>query len=150
MPKEISFKISKLQFWAVTLLILLFPLSSKYKLILWGEKTQGAVVDHKKVGFGRLSEYDTYSVIQFNADNRTIRMYGPENTKYELGDSITVYYNKNNPQNCMIFSFAYIYTGRSAIIPFVLLLLWIAFYTAFKDKQNVKPTSPNKHQITLK
>jgi len=149
MPKEISFKISKLQFWAVTLLILLFPLSSKYKLIIWGEKTVGTVVDHKKVGFGRLSEYDTYSVIQFNADSKTLRMYGPENTIYELGDSITVTTNKNNPQNCMIFSFTYIYTGRSAIIPFVLLLVWIAFYNAFKDKKVDKASTQKEQELPL-
>lgn len=149
MPKEISFRISRLQFWAVTLLILLFPLSSKYKLILWGEKTLGTVVDHKKVGFSRLSEYDTYSVIQFNAGSKTVRMYGPENTIYELGDSITIYYNKNNPQNCMIFSFAYIYTSRSAIIPFVLMLVWIAFYNAFKDKKVVKPNSFKEQKFPM-
>lgn len=149
MPKEISFKISRLQFWAVTLLILLLPLSSKYKLILWGEKTVGTVVDHKKVGFGRLSEYDTYSVIQFNADSKSVRMYGPENTIYELGDSITVYYDKRKPENCMILNFSYIYTGRSAIIPFVLLLVWIAFYNAFKDKKLDKASSQNDPELPL-
>lgn len=149
MPKEISFKISRLQFWIVALLILLLPLSSKYKLIIWGKKTTGKVVHHHKVGSGlRLGGNDTFSVIQFKADSVTVRMYGPENTIYELGESITVFYNKNNPEDCLILTFAYIYTGRSAIIPFVLLLLWIAFYMAFKDKQGVKPTSPNDHQLT--
>lgn len=149
MPKEISFKISRLQFWAVALLILLLPLSSKYKLIIWGEKTIGNVVDHKKVNSGRLSEYDTYSVIQFKADSVLVRMYGPENTIYEIGDSIAVFYKKDNPRNCMILAFAHIYTGQSAIIPFVLLLVWIAFYTAFKEKNEVKSTS-SKNQKLLK
>ena len=136
MPKEISFKISRLQFWLVTLLILLLPLSSRYKLILRGEKTVGIVVDHQKVGSSRLSGSDTFSVIQFQTDSVTVRMYGPENTMYELGDSITVYYDKKRPENCMILTFGYIYTGRSAIIPFVLLLIWIAFYLAFKDNSS--------------
>lgn len=149
MPKEISFKISKLQFWAVALLILLLPLSTKYKLIIKGEKTIGQVIDHKKVESIRLSGGDTYSVIQFKADSVTVRMYGPENTIYELGDSITVYYDKENPENCMILTFAYIYTGRSAIIPLVLLLLWIAFYNAFKDKKLNNTSSPKDLELPL-
>ncbi len=143
MTKEITFRISRFQFWIVALLILMLPISSKYKLIVRGEKTTGKVIEHKKVVSGRLSGYDTYSVIEFRADSLTIRMYGPENTIYDLGDSITVFYNKKDPKNCMILSLTYIYTGRGAIIPLVLLLIWIAFYTAFKDKGNSKPTAPN-------
>lgn len=150
MPKEISFKISRLQFWVVTLLILLLPLSSKYKLIIWGEKTIGKVVDHKKVNSGRLSEYDTYSVIEFKADSVTVRMYGSENTTYEIGDSIPVFYKKDNPKVCMILSFSFIYTGRSAIIPFILLLIWLAFYNAFKEKKEVGSTSPQNQKLPLK
>lgn len=148
MPKEITFKISRLQFWAVTLLILLLPLSSKYKLIIWGERTIGRVIEHKKVVGGRLSGHDTYSVIQFKTDSVTVRMYGPENTVYKLGEPITVFYNRDNPEDCLILTFAYIYTGRSAIIPFVLLLVWIAFYTAFNDKQIAKPTPPKDKELT--
>ncbi|MCB8964696.1 MAG: DUF3592 domain-containing protein [Bacteroidales bacterium] len=132
MPKEISFEISRLQFWVVTVLILLLPLSSKYKLIVMGEKTTGRVIGHQKVSSGRLSEHDTYSVIQFQAGTATVRMYGPENTIYELGDTVTVYYSNENPRNCMIPSLPFIYTGRSAIIPFIMLLVWVAFYNAFK------------------
>lgn len=150
MPKDISFKISRLQFWLVALLILILPLSSKYKLIIWGERAVGKVVHHYKVGSGlRVGGNDVFSVIQFKTDSVTVRMYGPENTIYELGDSITVYYDKTNPENCMILTFASIYTSRSAIIPFVLLLLWIAFYNAFKDKSEAKNTSRNDHKLTI-
>lgn len=151
MPKEVSFIISKLQFWIVALLILLLPLSSKYKLIIWGEKTIGKVVHHHKVGSGlRIRGNDTFSVIQFKADSVTVRMYGPENTIYELGELITVFYDKDNPENCMILTFAYIYTGRSAIIPFALLLIWIAFYIAFKEDSGIKKTPPKDQKLPLK
>lgn len=147
MSKEITFRISKLQFWIVALLILILPISSKYKLIVWGEKTTGKVIEHKKVSSGRLSGYDTYSVIEFRVDSSTIRMYGPENTIYDLGENLTVFYNKQNPKNCMILSFTSIYTGRGAIIPLVLLLIWIAFYTAFKDKSGTKMIDSTQQQL---
>lgn len=147
MPKEVSFRISKIQFWAITLLILLLPISSKYKLILFGSKAEGTVIAHQKVatGFSRLSGYDTYAVIEFKTDSVTVRMYGPENFEYKINDKLTVFYNKQNPKQCMVFNVAYLYTSSSAIIPYVILLIWIAFYLSFKEKSVVKKTFPKNH-----
>ncbi len=48
-----------------------------------------------------------------------------------LGEKARVIYNKRNPDKCMILSFAYIYSSPNALIPGIILLLWIAFYTSF-------------------
>ena len=144
MPKEVSFKISRIQFWVVAFLLLLLPIASKYKLLVFGGKAEGVVVAQEKIasGFSRLSGYDTFAVIEFTTNSKTVRMYGPENFTYDLGEKLTVYYNKNNPKKCMVLNFAYLYTSSGAIIPFVLLLIWIAFYLAFKDKE--KPLKTTK------
>lgn len=140
--KEISFRVSKTQFWIITLLILLLPVSSKYKLLIYGKKTEGVVVNHKKVtaGLSRIGGYDIYSVIQFTADSLTVRMYGPENTIYDIGERLTVIYDRNNPRKCIIFSLGYLYTTTGVVLPAIVLLLWLAFYLAFKErKTNRKP-----------
>jgi len=148
MPKEVSFSISKLQFWIITLLILLLPISSKYKLILFGGKAEGTVVVHQKIatGFSRLNGYDTFAVIEFKTDSATVRMYGPENFVYEIGDKFNVYYDKSNPKNCMILTLGFIYTGRSIVLPGIILIIWLAFYLAFREKPKQGSSNNRKKQ----
>lgn len=136
MPKEVSVKISRAQFWAVTVLLLLLPIASKYKLLILGERTEGVVVAHEKVSpaLPGLDGHDTFAVIEFRAGSKVIKMYGPENFAYSLGDRLTVYYNREHPKECMVLNLAALYASSHAIIPWVLLLLWIAFYSAFRDK----------------
>ena len=126
------FKISKLKFYVILFLILLFPVSKKYRLLLFGIRTEGIAV-----GYGEWEMSSTipgnfeYTLFQFQTDKGSFVIRGPENVIYELGEKARVIYNKRNPDKCMILSFAYLYSSPNALIPGIILLLWIAFYTSF-------------------
>ena len=136
--REVSFRISRKNFWFITFLIILLPISSKYRLLIFGKRTQGVVVSNevKSSAFFQSHGYDTYPVIEFTADSLTLKMYGPENTTYEVGRRLTVIYNPNNPYSCMILTLSYFYTGRGVILPGTIMLLWISFYLTFRSKEN--------------
>jgi hypothetical protein len=42
--RDVSFRISRKNFWFITFLIVLLPISSKYRLLIFGKRTQGVVV----------------------------------------------------------------------------------------------------------
>jgi hypothetical protein len=125
-------KISKLKFYGILFLILLIPVSKKYRLLLFGIRVEGIAV-----GYGEWEmrsnipgNYE-YTLFQFQTEKGNFEIRGPENVIYELGEKARVIYNKKNPNKCMILSFAYLYSSPNALIPGIILLLWIAFYTSF-------------------
>lgn len=135
---DISHHVSAKLFWFVTLMILLLPVTTQYRLLLFGNYTSGKVVGEKFVrtlGISALGP-DKYPVIQFSTtDGKVIEFYGPENFDYPVGTILRVVYNPVKPTECIVFSFGAIYTGRKAIIPGILFLLWMAFYLAFRNKK---------------
>jgi hypothetical protein len=141
---KLYFKISRFKFYIILFLILLIPVSKKYRLLLFGIRTEGiaiAYVDYP-VSTALSDNYD-YTLFRFHAEKEIFEIRGPENVIYKPGDRVRVIYNKSNPDQCMILSFAYLYSSPNAMIPGVLLLLWIAFYTSF-----AKPEM--KHRIIRK
>ncbi len=126
------FKISKLKFYVILFLILLIPVSKKYRLLLFGIRTEGIAV-----GYGEWDVRSTmrgnfdYTLFQFQTEKGIFEIRGPENVIYELGEKARVIYNKRNPNKCMILSFTYLYSSPNALIPGIIFLLWIAFYTSF-------------------
>jgi hypothetical protein len=136
--RDVSFRISRKNFWFITFLIVLLPISSKYRLLIFGKRTQGVVVANevKSSAFYQSHGYDTYPVIEFTTDSLTLRMYGPENASYEVGHRFTVIYNPDNPYSCMILTLSYFYTGRGVILPGTIMLLWISFYLTFRSRDS--------------
>jgi hypothetical protein len=143
----VYFKISKLKFYVILVLILLIPVSKKYRLLIFGVRTEGIAV-----GYGEnevrstAPAYFDHTLFRFDTEKGSFEIRGPENIIYDLGDKVHVIYEKRNPNKCMILSFAYLYSGPNAMIPGVLLLVWIAFYTSFtrpekKSKVFHKPSS---------
>ena len=141
------FKISKLKFYVILFLILLFPVSKKYRLLLFGIRTEGIAV-----GYGDWEMRSTipgnyeYTLFHFQTEKGSFEIRGPENVIYEPGEKARVIYNKRNPNKCMILSFAYLYSSPNALIPGIILVLWIAFYTSFtkpekRHKLNHKSSS---------
>jgi len=115
---------------------MLLPVSKKYRLLLFGIRTEGIAV-----GYGEVDVRSTrpgnfnYTLFRFQTEKGSFEMRGPENVIYELGEKTRIIYNKKNPVKCIIPSFAYLYSAPNALIPGVLLLLWIAFYTSFKKPE---------------
>ena len=138
------FKISKLKFYGILVLILLIPVSKKYRLLIFGVWTQGIAV-----GYGEnevrstAPAYFDHTLFRFDTEKGSFEIRGPENVIYNLGDKARVIYEKRNPKKCMILSFAYLYSGPNAMIPGVHLLLWIAFYTSF-TRPEIKPKAYRK------
>ena len=133
---HIHHNISKTIFFSVLVVLLLIPVFTKSKLLLFGERTYGEmvgqIIDEKKRGRPH------YSVINFNVFDTTIEIMGAENVIYDVGTKIKIVYDKNAPSNCMIFSISYIYGGFAASMSFVLIIIWFAIYTSFKKKKAVQ------------
>jgi hypothetical protein len=126
------FKISKLKFYLILFLILLIPISKKYRLLLFGIRTEGIAVGYGEldVRFAIPGNFD-YTLFQFQTEKGNFEIRGPENVVYKPGEKARVIYNKRNPNQCMILSFAYLYSSPNAAVPAIILMLWIAFYTSF-------------------
>lgn len=135
---DISHHVTPKLFWFVTLMILLMPVTTQYRLLLFGNYTIGEVIGNEYVRTLGMSAFgpDKYPVIQFStADGKVVQFYGPENFDYPVGSNLRVVYNPANPTECIVFSLGAIYTGRKAITPGILFLLWMAFYLAFRTKK---------------
>jgi len=140
-------KISKLKFFVILFLILLIPVSKKYRLLLFGTRTEGIAVGYgESQGMSTLPTGYDYTFFRFDTQTGSFEIRGPENVIYELGDKARVIYDKRDPNKCIIFSFDYLYSSPNAMLPGVLLLFWIAFYTSFvipgrSQKSYRKPSS---------
>lgn len=123
-------------FWMITILILLLPLSTKYRLIFFGERSVGRVIDYREVQSALFAlsgaEHDRYPIVEYTVNGKLYRLLGPENASYDKGDTITVAYRKGEPTRAVLLKFDALYLGRSAILPGILLVLWVAFYRAFR------------------
>ena len=125
------FKISKLKFYVILFLILLIPVSKKYRLLLFGIRAEGIAVGYGEGEVRTTPANFDYTLFQFHTEKGNFEIRGPENVMYELGEKTWVIYNKRNPNKCMILSFAYLYSTPNSLIPGFILILWIAFYTSF-------------------
>ena len=134
------FKISELQFYAILFLILLIPVSKNYRLLIFGNRTEGIAVGYGEMGTVNPGSFD-YTLFEFQTEKGNFEIRGPENVIYKPGEKVRVIYNKRNPGKCMILSFTYLYASANAMISGILLLLWIAFYTSFAKPQKHKPSS---------
>lgn len=128
---------TKKYFIGVTILLLL-PLLLSCKLLIWGEKANGNVeYQIKKYANGiRYRGSYTYSVIKFTSnDNKEYELLGPSNVTYPTGKALTVYYNKNNPNDNLMFNFSGIYLSNKGILSVILLILWSgAFFASHVTK----------------
>ncbi|QQS50355.1 MAG: hypothetical protein IPM71_12300 [Bacteroidota bacterium] len=123
-------RITKLQFWIITLLFLLLPFSVHWKLIVFGEVTRGEVAGYLQgnVFLKRpQQEADFAAVVCFNAQNQNIEFEAPENIHYALGEKLKVLYNPSDPEQHVLFNFAGLFLSNRMIIPGVMLIMWLAF-----------------------
>ena len=138
--------ISRTKFYLIVLLILLLPLLSKSRLLTFGELTEGEVIDFEKNSSRSLRLHGTtteYSIVQFNTANEVITMAGPPNAKYDFGEKVNVIYLRDDPTNCAILSFSDIYFGLNAVLPAMLLIIWVCLYLSLKEQAAGSGGRPN-------
>lgn len=131
-------RIPKYQFYLITLLILLLPLSSSWRLLIFGEKTKGVVMGVRKVivkgGLDSPASLERTSIIRFTSGDKYYEFTGPGEIIYPAGKEITVFYNPRNPEKFLMFNFAGLFLSEKMIIPGVLLIIWAAFYFTVTGK----------------
>ncbi|MCG8696429.1 MAG: hypothetical protein MI922_00125 [Bacteroidales bacterium] len=128
-------KISKAQFIVITALFILLPFSVHWKLLVFGEKTTATVIGQKQVVTNDSTSIlgtSGYSILRFEAEGEKIEFPGPSDLIYDPGTEITVFYKKGDPHKHIMYNFAGLFLNLKTVIPFVLLLLWFAFYFSMK------------------
>jgi hypothetical protein len=112
---------------------MLLPISKQWKLLIFGVRTTGVAVDYKILNSRAEynSEYAKTTIFQYKVGNTAYRILGPSNSVYELGEERRIIYDQKRPSKSMIPSLAYLYSFHRIIIPILILLVWIAFYTSF-------------------
>ena len=124
--------ISRKKFIFTIILIILLPISAKWRLLILGEKTTGIVVQHIKPSFYNLDKAE-YSLIQFETPNGRVEFVSPEDLMYPIGRKVQIYYSKKNPEKFLMFNFAGLFLSKVFIVPGIFLIIWVAFYLAMKQ-----------------
>lgn len=125
--------IPKPVFWFILILIVLLPFTRNWRLLVFGEYTWGQVkevrtsVDMLDQTFGGET---SISVIEFTARGKIFKVNGPIDLKLPEGKKIPLVYKKEDPQDCLILNLRTVYLGKTVILPGVLLVLWLSFYSA--------------------
>lgn len=127
-------RIPKLFFWLITLLIVLLPLSMQWRLIFWGERTTGKVVEYRTEE--QLHLVTLYSVIRFEVGDSYYDVVGPADVKYPIGKTYTIFYKPGNPHKLIVWNFYDLFLQPKRVLPLVFLLIWVAFYFSFKTTNN--------------
>lgn len=138
-----NLNISKAKFCIVLVLILLLPLLSKSRLLLFGVITEGTVIGHEESSSRslRFNGKTIYSVVEFDTAEEVITMVGPPNSDYDFGEKVNVIYLQNKPEDCAILSFTDIYLGLNAVLPAMLLMIWVCLYVSLKEYAAYKSKS---------
>ncbi|MUP38285.1 hypothetical protein [Labilibaculum euxinus] len=135
-------KISGSRFLIITILILLIPIYANWKLIVYGEKTEGIVIKIVEENTGMLLSF--YSVIAYEANQKQFTLKGPENVEYPIGKKFQILHLQEDPQNAIIFSIKGFYLNKFTSTSFVLFVLWIAFYLSFSPKSANRDSGKQK------
>ena len=153
------YRISKLAFGGICLLILLLPVSRHWKLLTTGEKTNGIVSGY---GYRMVEDItgERYPVeaseIEFEVDGILYKTYGPTSFEYNSGRTLTIFYNPKDPAKNCVATFTGFYLNNYMILPIVLITVWFAFYLSFNNYRKrmkmpkgrpARPTQPTRPKI---
>lgn len=78
-------------------------------------KTKADIVEHKEIND------KTYDVISFSVDGNEFRIVSDYESKNEIGDEITIYYDENNPLGIV-----YSLDSRRFVLPILTIIFGIA------------------------
>ena len=108
--------------------------------MLFGEYTKATVkkvITSEDVVDKTFGGETSVSLIEYFVDGRKYVVEGPIDLKFPEGKKLPVVYRKKNPNEYLILNLRSIYLGKTVILPFVLIVLWISLYTAIR--QSNKP-----------
>ncbi|HDR90109.1 MAG TPA: hypothetical protein ENN63_10865 [Bacteroidetes bacterium] len=130
------------QFWGILALILLFPISMNWKLILQGEVTAGTVVpDRSLPGIIRQqTDIPVMQVVEYEVNGTLYEAAPPENVHYRPGRQIRVLYHPEKPDKYVLLCFSGIFLDLELAWTGLFLLFWLSFFFSFgkirhRDKQ---------------
>lgn len=90
----------------------------------------------------RMTEFR--AVIEYSYGERTSRIFGPENMKYEIGEKIPLIIHPDKEDEYIIASLSGFYIHKRSIALVIVLILWIAIYTTIVQVQ--KGTTHRRRQ----
>jgi hypothetical protein len=136
-------RLNIVHFWIIFLLILVLPVAREWRLLLNGERVEGEVVEMQKITSGedaliRLTEFR--AVIEYRYMDRTYRIFGPENMKYEIGEEIPLIIHPEKEDEYIIASLSGFYIHGRSVVLIIVLILWIAIYTTIVQAQKGRYT----------
>jgi len=125
-------------FYFILVLIALLPLSKKAGLLLSGTRTTGTVIDYGIIDDNKSYKYRGHydvSIISFIAGGKEYHISGPLNVVYDLGEEVTVIYDKDNPADYTLLTISSLYSGTGLIMALFVLMVWMAFYLTWGAKE---------------
>lgn len=136
------FVLSPIRFWGIIILILLFPLSMNWKLMVNGTVTEGTVVSRLKLPepARRTSKWPFFPVVEYYAEGQRYEAEPPENVKYREGRKIRVLYHRDDPGRYMLLCFSGIFLDTEMAGAGIVLVLWLTFFWTYGRMG--KPFSP--------
>ncbi|MBN2663113.1 MAG: hypothetical protein JXR68_05645 [Bacteroidales bacterium] len=115
----------------VVVLLFIFTPFLKHSSIFYNPVVTIANVDYKKE---TPKDYQVY--VEYEYNNIKYQQFFSQEFINKYKHTVKVAFQKNNPQNVIIFSFPFLFFQYYMSIPFVFLLIIFALY--FTDKQTFK------------
>jgi hypothetical protein len=128
------YSISKFAFWGICLLILLLPVSRHWRLLSFGGKSSGTVLEYSlllhepRVGENTLHYANR---VEFQVGDSACITHGPLDFEMRPGRSVRIRFDPANPSDCCLVTFASFYLHSYTTLTVCLLILWGAFYLSF-------------------
>ena len=121
------------QFWCILVLILLFPVSMNWKLILQGEVATGTVVPDRSLPeiLRQQTDIPVMQVVEYEVNGTVYEAAPPENVRYKPGRKIRVLYHPKDPEKYVLLCFSGIFLDFKIAWTGLFLLLWMAFFFSF-------------------
>jgi hypothetical protein len=137
------FYISTPLFYLILILILLLPLSHNAKLLLFGKRVVGTVVEYDMIKGNarndRMPGISNISIVSFKANGKQYKTYSSLNAVFDIGEQITVIYKEDDPQENILLTFSSLYTGYGLVLTGFVLMVWMAFYLTYGSRKRKPP-----------
>jgi hypothetical protein len=142
-------KITRAQFYIISFLILLIPVSREYKLFLFGESTEGEVLGsgatfhefHTKYnGSGTRKAYNT--MLKFDYDGGHYLCVSDMDLDLPIGEKKTVLFDKEDPHVSILANPMYLYVSIHTVWVTILFFMWHSFYWSFIKPYQKKKSKP--------
>jgi len=142
-------KITRAQFYLISALILLIPVSREYKLYLFGESAEGKVIGSSAAfqkfstrynGSGVRKVYNT--MLKFEFEGGEYLCVSNMDLDLPIGLEKKVLFKTEDPYDSIIANPMYLYASRSTVLVAILFFMWHSFYWSFIKPYQEKKSKP--------